>query len=235
MEPLSLHAWLRWDAVSRLFPSGLLGGGVLEIGAGLGSMGAMLASRCGSYLGLEPDPVCWQEAQRRTGGRVLRERVEEHTGCYPLVCAFEVLEHLEDDVAALRSWRERSSCWLLLSVPLNPDRFGPADVHAGHYRRYSRESLDAALTEGGWRPRRVLSYGFPAGYALEAVRHQLAARRRSAERMEDRTEASGRWLQPSRRVAPLMWSAALPLRVLQRPFSAGELGTGLVALAERSG
>src|SRR3954470_10803721 len=99
MEPLTIRAWLRWDVVSRLMPSEVRS--VLEIGAGLGSTGAMLAARY-DYTGLEPDTVAQAEASRRTRGRVLNERAEDHAGSYDVVCAFEVLEHIEDDVEALR-------------------------------------------------------------------------------------------------------------------------------------
>lgn len=193
-------------------------------------MGAMLSTRF-DYVGLEPDPDSQIEADRRTHGKVRRERIEDHDGVYDLVCAFEVLEHIEDDVAALRLWRRHSAKWLLLSVPMNPARFGAADEHAGHFRRYTTRGLADALGEAGWRPLRFCSYGFPVGYALETARHRLAARRSTPETMSGRTEASGRWLQPPPSVSRLMWSAALPFRGLQRPFGSSELGTGLVALA----
>lgn len=231
-QPLSVHAWLRWDAVSRLLPVDC--GSVLEIGAGLGSMGAMLAERY-DYVGLEPDAVSQAEADRRTMGRVRLERVEDHAGVYDLVCAFEVLEHIHDDVAALRRWSERSRRWLLLSVPMNPRRFAASDEYAGHYRRYSAATLTTRLVEGGWEPRALAAYGFPLGYGLEAVRNVLAARRMQASSMGERTKASGRWLQPPPAIGALTWAAALPFRLAQRPFAETSRGTGLVALAERPG
>jgi SAM-dependent methyltransferase len=231
VQALSIHAWLRWDVVQRLLPRDAAN--VLEVGAGLGSMGALLAERV-SYVGLEPDPESQAEADRRTHGKVLRERAEDHTDVYDLVCAFEVLEHIEDDVAALDSWRKSSRKWLLLSVPLNPDRFGPTDELAGHFRRYTAESLSAKLVEGGWTPWAIHAYGFPAGYALEAIRDQGASRRMRAKTMHERTEASGRWLQPPGSISYLTWAAALPFRGLQRPFAHSALGTGLVALAMKA-
>ena len=54
------------------------------------------------------------------------------------MCAFEVLEHIDDDALALKQWREylRPSGWLLLSVPAHQDQYGAADELVGHYRRY---------------------------------------------------------------------------------------------------
>lgn len=230
-QPLSVHAWLRWDVIARLLPGDTAS--VLEIGAGLGSVGAMLARRF-DYVGLEPDVESWREAQRRTGGRVLCETVENHASQYSLVCAFEVLEHIEDDVAALELWRERSSRWLLLSVPMNPARFSATDRFAGHFRRYTRSQLYDVLGAAGWSPLRLCSYGFPIGYALEAGRSAIFKRRAKGETLEDRTRASGRVLQPPPGLATVTWGAALPWRIAQRPFVESTRGTGLVALAERA-
>lgn len=230
MQALSVHAWLRWSAVERLLPPDAHD--VLEIGAGLGAFGAMLSRRF-EYVGLEPDEQSQRIAFDRTMGKVRLESVEQHEGMYDLVCAFEVLEHLEGDAAALRIWSEHTRRWLLLSVPMNPDRFGPTDVHAGHFRRYSREGLISTLREAGLIPRQLVAYGFPAGYLLEAIRNMIVSRRTSPEAMQDRTAASGRWLQPPRILRTLTWGLASPFRLAQRPFGSGAYGTGLVALAER--
>jgi SAM-dependent methyltransferase len=222
---------LRWSAVKGLLPPDIRD--VLEIGSGLGAFGAMLNERY-DYIGLEPDKRCQQIAYAQTDGRVLRKTIEEHEGSYDLVCAFEVLEHLEDDVDALRLWSQHTRRWILVSVPMDPSRFGPTDVHAGHFRRYTREGIETALRESGLTPRTIVAYGFPAGYLLESGRNLLISRRLPAGSMSDRTAASGRWLQPPRFLRTLTWATSLPMRVLQRPFASGERGTGLVALAERT-
>jgi len=227
LPPLSIHAWLRWDAVSRLLPADAAT--VLEIGAGLGSMGALLARRF-DYLGLEPDEEANAIAAERTHGRTISQKVEDHRGVYDLVCAFEVLEHISDDVAALHAWRHRTRKWLMLSVPMNPERWSASDEHAGHFRRYSRESLAAVIRSADLQLVRLQAYGFPAGYALEALRARMAARRVSAETMEERTSSSGRWLQPPPSISVATWAAALPGRLIQRPFEETARGTGLVVL-----
>jgi Methyltransferase domain len=228
IPPLTITAWLRWDQVRRLLPRDATT--VLEIGAGLGGTGVMLARRY-VYVGLEPDFASHSVASRRLPTEVRRERVEDHHGVYDLVCAFEVLEHVERDIEALKLWRERSNDWLLLSVPANPGRFGPGDEYVGHYRRYTRESLAAALTEAGWSVHAIHAYGFPGANLLEAVRNRLARQSSAAAGMAERTGGSGRWLQPRQAFAPVTWLFALPFRAAQRPFVSGARGTGLIALA----
>jgi SAM-dependent methyltransferase len=200
-----------------------------------------LLSRRFAYVGLEPDEASFNAAVRRIGanGTVLNETVEAYEPSEPfdVVCAFEVLEHIEADGAALVRWMRhlRPRGWLLLSVPAGRHRFGPTDAKAGHYRRYDRSDLGALLSTSGLRDVEILSYGFPLGYALEAARN-LYARRNPPEdtALEERTAASGRWLQPPDWAARLLEVASAPFRYAQRPFGGTSLGTGLVARARRS-
>jgi SAM-dependent methyltransferase len=234
--PLSIHAWLRQVTVERLLKGLPPDASLLEIGAGLGSAGALLSRRF-DYLGLEPDATSFAVARSRMSryGRGRLEQVSleqlERSRRFDVICAFEVLEHVERDSDALREWSGylTQGGKLLVSVPANPDRFGPTDVHAGHFRRYSRESLGRAAAEAGLVLEVALGYGFPVGYALEAGRNFVAARRASAESLFERTAGSGRWLQPGERLARFTYAAAVPWMAAQRPFALGRLGTGIVA------
>ena len=149
--PLSIHAWLRYSTIESLL-SQIQPRNVLEIGVGQGSVGVLLARRY-DYTGIDLDETALDTARSRfrkcgvdadtllLGGL---EKVEERE--FDLVCAFEVLEHLEDDVAALTDWHAHVAPggWLALSVPADPRRFGKADEKAGHYRRYTRETSPAS-------------------------------------------------------------------------------------------
>jgi SAM-dependent methyltransferase len=234
--PLSLHAWLRFDAITRLLPHDART--LLEIGAGQGSAGALLARRF-TYVGLEPDEESFRTASKRIGsaGAVLNETAETYDPGtqFDLVCAFEVLEHIEDDRAALLRWK-RHLCpggWLLLSVPSGRRRYGPTDAKAGHYRRYDRDDLVAVLSAAGLVEIEVITYGFPLGYVLEAGRNLYAKRKIEDTSLEARTAASGRWLQPPQSAASVMHVLSAPFRYAQRPFGGTSLGTGLVARAQR--
>lgn len=238
--PLSLNAWLRYDLISRLLRD-LEVRSILEIGVGEGALGARLATRY-EYVGVELDQTSFRKARSRIEphGEVLHGDLSavEPERMFDLVCAFEVLEHIEDDVGSLREWRDKITPggWLLLSVPAYQRRFGPSDVRAGHYRRYDPDQLPLTLQEAEFEEIELLMYGFPLGYLLELARNWIARRAASeAASLEERTQASGRWLQPP---ASLGWATALlclPFRILQRPFVATRLGTGIVAVARRPG
>jgi SAM-dependent methyltransferase len=237
VAPLTPNAWLRYDLVERMLPAGVTD--VLEIGCGQGSLGARLAQRY-RYLGVEPDRASWEVARQRmraAGHGEVRNITSGELGTerFDLVCAFEVLEHIEDDAAAVKQWaaRLRAGGWLLLSVPALQRRYGPADELVGHFRRYDPPAMAALLNGSGLDQVEIRQYGFPLGYLLETARNTIARRRLAAaagSSAAERTAGSGRFLQPSSRVigAGTQWGTA-PFRLLQRSFP--HTGPGLVARA----
>jgi SAM-dependent methyltransferase len=230
--PLTFTAWLRYDVVSRLLPTGHHR--LLEIGAGQGSVSSLLARRF-DYVGVEPDPISYRVAARRVGhlGQLLNCSVEElpDEERFDIVCAFDVLEHIEDDRGALAQWLRhlRPGGRLLISVPSGPHRFGVQDEYVGHFRRYDRAGLVEILGQAGLRDLEVISYGFPLGHVLEVGRSTVARFRAVPSTRRDGTNASARWLQPPDWAAPATQGLTFPFRLLQRRFAGTELGTGLVA------
>ena len=228
---------MRWALIEPLLDSRIES--VLEIGVGQGALGYRLAERY-RYVGLELDERALAVARRRFGqGTLVHGDLDALPAGerFDLIVATEVLEHYEDDVGALRLWRERlvPGGALLLSVPAFPERFGPWDVKAGHFRRYERDGLAAALEAGGFEPLAIRTYGFPLGNLLESVRDAVARRHTAAGSMSERTAASGRLLQPSALTGVLTAGAGAVGGLLQRPFTDGRHGVGFVALARATG
>lgn len=230
--PLSPSAWLRYDATRRLLPTDAKR--VLEVGCGLGSFGVLLAERY-EYVGLEPDRTSFEMASERVGrrGTVLNETAEAYQPAAPfdIVCAFEVLEHVDDDRGVLAGWVRhlRPGGYVLLSVPFDRDRFRTWDRKAGHYRRYDRSDLVETMESAGLGSVETAVYGFPLGSALEIGRNALARFDGDARTMDERTASSGRQIQPPPWAATATWLASAPFRIAQRPFSRSSLGTGVVA------
>jgi len=237
--PLSPRAALRWSLIRRYLAEHRPQS-ILELGCGLGSVGTRLA-RTACYTAAEPDDRSFETAYQRItplGGTVIHgdhNKVPEGAQ-FDLVCAFEVLEHIADDAAALAEWmpRVRPGGLLLLSVPADPHRFGPSDVLAGHYRRYTAEQLQAVLSGAGATEIGIVHYGWPLGYLLDSVRDRLAARRTAtaAQTPLERTHTSGRLFQPQGVVTgSLIRAAVAPFAAVQR-LRPGH-GPGLIAMARR--
>ena len=67
---------------------------------------------------------------------------------FDTITAFEVLEHLQNDVLALVNWRINAK-QLLLSVPAE-EKVKWAPSHPYHYRHYTKAQLSERLKQTGW-------------------------------------------------------------------------------------
>ena len=68
----------------------------------------------------------------------------DEVGSYDVVLALDVIEHLDDDRAAVGRLGElaRPGGYVVVSVPARPDLFSEFDVIQGHRRRYLPEALE---------------------------------------------------------------------------------------------
>jgi len=93
------------------------------------------------------------------------------SGLHSSAIAFNVLEHIPDDVGALRAMGElvRPGGAVVLIVPAFPSAMSRFDRAIGHQRRYTRASLGTALRDAGLpveRLRYVNPVGLLAWYVL---------------------------------------------------------------------
>ncbi len=106
------------------------------------------------------------------------------------IASFNVLEHIEDDLAALRSLHDKliPGGRLFLYVPAFPILFSSMDRLVGHFRRYRRPQLIASLARAGFNVhqcRYADSLGFFASLAFLASGNSSGHINSAAIRMYD--------------------------------------------------
>ena len=128
------------------------GAKVLEIGAGTGHNLKMLGE-FGSVEALEVDETARAMAEQRLGRKVYSAPLPELKGLkkgqYDLVAAFDVIEHIPDDKAAIASITKllKHDGRLVVTVPAHQWMWSAHDVVNHHQRRYSKAGL-SRLIEG---------------------------------------------------------------------------------------
>lgn len=130
------------------------GARILEIGPGHGVNLPVLGAHGPTFtLDVDRGSLAGSRAQGARGA-VCGDAQEPPlvAGSFALVCAFDVLEHLQDDPGALRAWHTLLAPQgrLFLTVPALRLLWGRQDVLSGHERRYGRRELAARLQAAGF-------------------------------------------------------------------------------------
>jgi SAM-dependent methyltransferase len=159
---------------------------ILEIGCGTGHNLAMLGE-FGHVDGLELDEEARAISERRLGRKVmsspLPELAEVSDRHYDLIGAFDVIEHIDDDAAALVSiaTKLKPGGKFVMAVPAHQWMWSAHDVVNHHKRRYSRRALKA-LIDGS--PLALEKIGF-----FNSLLFPLAVAERAASKLRGKESA----------------------------------------------
>jgi SAM-dependent methyltransferase len=152
------HAW-QHQAVAPF-----IGTRVAELGSGTGNMSSHLSRDALELLLLTDQDEAYLSRLRRKFAATPSVRVEALSlpnddaaaalRHYRLdtVVAFNVLEHVHQDVAALRSVSHmlEPRGRIVVLVPALPSLYGSLDTELGHVRRYTRRTLRRTIEEAGF-------------------------------------------------------------------------------------
>ncbi len=217
-----------------------------EVGFGAGDMMIALAKRGLHGYGIELSDNVVETCRLRIEAHGLSDKLRVEQGdllsltdepAYDLAIAFEVLEHMEDDLGALAALRRilKPRGHFLMSVPAQMRQWGASDVWAGHVRRYEREELHKKLEAAGFAVERFLSLGFPLLRITRGFRNMFYGRGlERTETVEERTMASGVKRPPIGRLLRFVIPAFSWVDYqLQRPFLNSDMGESYFVLARR--
>jgi SAM-dependent methyltransferase len=133
---------------------------ILEVGCGTGHNLKML-DRFGTVDGIEIDSEARALAEKRLGRKISSARLPELRGIpkahYDLVAALDVVEHIDDDRAALSGL---ASCLnpggkLLLTVPAHQWMWSAHDELNHHKRRYSKRRFAKLIEDSPLRLEKI--------------------------------------------------------------------------------
>ena len=175
-------------------------GTVHEIGAGVGTIAVRLAERGHPVIASDPGEVQFDQLEVALASQPesravlgdLEKATATETADTVLLC--NVLEHIEDDVGALRKV-ERSLTpggRVILLVPAHEALYGEFDRSVGHYRRYRRSDLVNRLAVAGFHVEKAKYINMP-GALLWWLWTRLLSRNPTAQTP---SRLFNRWVTP---------------------------------------
>jgi SAM-dependent methyltransferase len=183
------------------------GADILDAGCGSGRNMVELAHH-GIVSGIELSHTSVDLARQRGVGEVVEGSVMDmpfEDASFDLTVSLDVIEHLEDDVGALRELRRvtKPGGALLVTVPAYQWLWSGHDEINHHHRRYNRRTLLASAESAGWRQERSTHFNsllLPAAILLRALERFKPAATKSSLDL---------WVPP----APFNWTLRQPLNL----------------------
>ncbi len=230
------HWWFRArrrvlaSVLRGVLPTGSLR--IADVGCGTGGMLGVL-SELGTVTGVDAAPEARDYCRRRGFDNVLDPDTWARDGAsYDLVTAFDVVEHVEDDVGFLRMMANRLAPGgrLCVTVPAYQFLWSTFDEMNHHKRRYSRRRLVEAMNAAGLRVTRSTHFNTLLFPPIAAVRLLEKTLRADPTDPEEKKRSLARWFK----VGPLNG----PLEAVfasERHALAGmdlPVGCSILALAE---
>lgn len=124
---------------------------ILNVGIATGATSQML-EKYGDVTSLEYDEDCCEFLREELGMEVINGSVLELPFAdneYDLVCAFDVVEHVEDDVLAVQEMKRvcKTGGDVFITVPALMSLWSQHDEVNHHFRRYKMKGVKALFTK----------------------------------------------------------------------------------------
>ncbi len=146
-----------------------VGARVLEIGSGTGTLTRQLVPRS-RYVATDPNPLYLRALEAMSGDRPYltaeacdvsdASTLPRIDGGFDTALALNVLEHVEDDRAALENLRSvlAPDGRVVVLVPAGEWNYGALDRSLGHRRRYTESSLRRVALDAGFEVRTMIPF-----------------------------------------------------------------------------
>ncbi len=139
---------------------------IVDVGCGTGATASALG-QVGRVVGVDFSPLALEACTKRGLRELLRARAEAiplASGSVDAIVATDILEHLDDDLAALKEFRRilKPGGQVVMTVPAYQFLWSEHDVALMHRRRYIAAQLSDLAVRAGFRTVRL-------GYALSLL------------------------------------------------------------------
>lgn len=150
-----------------------LKGEVLEVGAGIGQITALLSALPDVHrlVSIEPDDRFCRQFRASHPNRTLVEGTIDALPAksdWDAIVSINVLEHIREDEVELGKFHRklcRRNGYLCLFVPARREIYAPLDKDFGHYRRYARKELRRKIEQAGFAVHRLSYFNFIGYFA----------------------------------------------------------------------
>jgi len=202
---------------------------VADVGCGTGATAeALLGAGVPSVVALDASPEALAHTVAAhpsvTAVSAVAEALPIRDGALDAVVSLDVIEHLDDDVAALSAYRNalRPDGRVVIAVPAYQWAWSDHDERLGHRRRYTARRLRRSLETAGFRVEK-LSYFH--SFLVPAV---LVARKTPLGRLVNADGGAGSTGSTADRVFRVLsrWERSV-LRIARLPFGLSVLAVGV--------
>ena len=227
------------DLTKKLTP-----GKFLEIGAGIGIMTTMFLEKGfhGFCQDISPESINFLKINLQNFTDYIRI-IDNFSGLsnenFDYLLAFEVLEHIDDDLNSLIEWSAflKKGGYLIASVPAHKKKFSIADKNVGHVRRYEKSELYRLLKNAGYSNIKIVNYGFPITELSRIIGSWMLTKDNALATLsnQEKNLASSYSSTPiiRRYLALLDEKLYIPFKYIQRWFYSIDIGDGFVVVAQK--
>lgn len=145
----------------------------LEVGCGNGEFISYASTRGLNVMGIDTSEKSVSCARQKNPSAVIMNKdLFDMEGAFDAIFSFEVLEHVENDEAAINKISQllKKGGYFLFSVPAHPALYYEAvDKYYGHYRRYERNALINLLEANNMKVVYFWSYGLKLASVLANI------------------------------------------------------------------
>jgi len=222
--------WLRHRLLLKEI-SRLGSGEILDAGCGEGRMEQLLGRSDFSLFGFDESRKSIETACTSAPGAIfLRAGINSMPFAgnkFDAVVSGDVLEHIEDDKAAVAEIFRvlKPGGMAVISVPADPQKWSIDDDWSGHKRRYAKEQLISLFKSSGFETVSCYHWGWPVTWIYYRLFYipMLGRRVRGSKILEPKGMTTSKWMEFVFRLAFLPDSLLLGI----------ESGIGIIAVFKK--